>query len=261
MMMLIKSIVPLLANPFHSPEMKNLRFQTDLSNATPPRIKKGVKFADEEEVHGVLRRRSQISRKSMDGIWFDGEDFESFIDDIEKSVEKLEKEKQWKSNEYTSLGLECQTEKGSAIRQEYQELARDMVLWEQDQQKKEGRISSVQLAEAYREASRDAEVRAVKLARQVSDEALEDYTKSGLMDLLEDGSSSSFMSLSVIEGGLDEDLPRTKPVRVRFAEEPVVHEVIRRRSQISRQSKKAIWFENEDFDAFKDDVYMLVSTR
>ncbi|CAJ1949671.1 unnamed protein product [Cylindrotheca closterium] len=234
----------------------NLSFGCNNLSNSPPRKKKGVKFADEEEVHDVLRRRSQISRESMHGIWFDGEDFESFIEDMEKSIKRLEKGKVLKDKKYSSLGLECQTQEGSALRQCQKEYAWDMVLWEQEQQQKEGRRSSMQLAEAYREASRDAEVRAVKSARQVSDEALEDYTKSGLLNRLEEeGSSSTFMSLSDVDGPeVHTELPRTKPVRVRFAEEPVVHTVIRRRSQISRQSLEGIWFGCEDFEAFMDEV-------
>mmetsp|Transcript_2092 Transcript_2092/g.4719 ORF Transcript_2092/g.4719 Transcript_2092/m.4719 type:complete len:333 (+) Transcript_2092:50-1048(+) len=233
----------------------NAQLATNSHSNAPPRTKKGVKFADEEVVHDVLRRRSQISRQSMAGIWFDGEDFESFIEDVEKSVDKLERGKRLKDKKYSSLGLESLTEEGAALRQAHKEYAWDTVLWEQNQQQEEGNRSSEQLAEAYREASRDAEVRAVRLARQVSDEVLEDYSKSGLEDLLEDSNSTwSLTSLSDDEAELPTDLPRTKPVLVRFADEEEVHKVLRRRSQISGPSKTRIWFQREDFEAFMDEV-------
>ncbi|CAJ1948923.1 unnamed protein product [Cylindrotheca closterium] len=232
----------------------NLSFQTGNPSNSPPRMKKqGLKFVDEEDVHGIFRLRM-----SVDDIWFDGENFESFIDDGEKSVETMEKPNRLKGNISSSLGLEYhQTEEGCDLRETKRDHSRDMLLWEQDQQQNEVRWPSMQLAEASlrREASSDAEVRAFKLATQVSDETLKDCRKSGLLDLLEDGSTSSFVSLSDMEGAeLDASSPRTMPVRVRFAEEPVVHKVIRRRSQISRQSLEGIWFGGEDFEAFVDEV-------
>jgi len=210
-----------------------------LSNS--PRKTKSVRFAEKEEVHETIRRRSQISRQSMKGIWCDEEDFDAFMDDALKCVRKIERGDRLKDKKYSSLGLEHQTDEGHALKQAHKEYAWDMVLWEQKEQQKEGRRCSSQIREAYREASRDAEVRAVELARQVSNEVQKYYSKSGLDPKIESA-----------------DLPmgssRTKAVKVRFVDEPVVHDVLRRRSQISRPSKIDMWFDRNEFDVFEDDL-------
>lgn len=144
---------------------------TDKSVSDSPLSKTNhVKFAEEQQVHKVLRRRSQISRQSMAGIWFDTEDFDQFLDEIEKSVDKLEQGKRLKDKKYSALGLENLTEEGSALRQAYQEDAWDAVLWEQHYQREDGKRSSLGIAQAYRDASRDAEQKAIHMALQVHKE-------------------------------------------------------------------------------------------
>jgi len=144
--------------------------------------KKSVQFADDKkEVHDVLRRRSQISRQSMQGIWFGGEDFEDFVEDMEKCVEKMEQGKRLKDKKYSSLGLESLTEEGSAIRQANQEDAWDAVLYEQEQQQKAGRRSSVQIAEVYRQISHESQLFAQELAQQVHEE-VDDYLYNSARD-------------------------------------------------------------------------------
>jgi hypothetical protein len=150
------------------------------NNNNKERNTKNVKFAAEEQVHSVLRRRSQISRQSKTGIWFDGEDFESFMDEIEKSVDKLEQGKRLKDKKYSALGLENLTEEGSALRRAYQEDAWDAVLWEQHYQREDGKRSSFQIAQAYRDVSRDAEQKAIHMALQVHHEVLTYLTTDDL---------------------------------------------------------------------------------
>mmetsp|Transcript_30011 Transcript_30011/g.72062 ORF Transcript_30011/g.72062 Transcript_30011/m.72062 type:complete len:204 (+) Transcript_30011:343-954(+) len=144
---------------------------------TPSPSKKKVQFADAQEVHDVLRRRSQISRQSMQGIWFGGEDFDSFMDDMEKCVDKMEQGKRLKDKKYSALGLESLTEEGSAIRQANQEDAWDAVLYEQEQQQKEGKRSSIQIAEAYRQISYESQLYAQEQAQLVQEE-VEDFLYS-----------------------------------------------------------------------------------
>ncbi|CAJ1937502.1 unnamed protein product [Cylindrotheca closterium] len=138
-------------------------------------VNKGhVKFADQPKVHDVLRRRSQISRQSLQGIWFDGEDFEDFVEDMNKCVDKMEQGKRLKDKKYSSLGLESLTEEGSAIRQANQEDAWDAVLLEQEHQQAEGKRSSIQIAEAYRQISFESQLYAQEQAQLVHDE-MEQY--------------------------------------------------------------------------------------
>ncbi|KAL3927664.1 MAG: hypothetical protein SGBAC_012991 [Bacillariaceae sp.] len=139
--------------------------------------KKSVQFADRQEVHDVLRRRSQISRQSMQGIWFDGEDFSDFVEDMEKCVDKMENGKRLKDKKYSSLGLESLTEEGSAIRQAHKENAWDAVLWEQEYQREEGKRSSIQIAEAYIQISRESQLYAHEQAQHVHEE-VENYLLS-----------------------------------------------------------------------------------
>ena len=216
---------------------------TNIFNSSRP--KKTVMFADKEEVHEVIRRVSQMSRESVKGIWCDEEDFEAFLKDTYKCVKKMERGERLKDKRYSALGLENRTEEGQALRDAQKEYAWSMVLWEQTQQKEEGTRSSLQIRDAYREASRDAEVRAVELARELSDEVKGYLSKD--MDL-------SNTSLDYDVDAPESPVGRTKPIRVRFAEAPEVHEVFRRVSQMSRRSKAGIWFGQEDFNMFIDEM-------
>jgi hypothetical protein len=151
-----------------------------IKNNNKERNTKNVKFAEEEQVHSVLRRRSQISRQSMADVWFHGGDFEAFLDDIEKSVDKLDKGKRLKDKKYSALGLENLTEEGSALHQAYQEDAWDAVLWEQHYQREDGKRSSVQIAQKYRDVSRESEQKAINMALQVHHEVLKYLTADDL---------------------------------------------------------------------------------
>jgi len=113
----------------------------------------------------------------MQGIWFGGEDFDSFMDDMEKCVDKMEQGKRLKDKKYSALGLESLTEEGSAIRQANQEDAWDAVLYEQEQQQKEGKRSSIQIAEAYRQISYESQLYAQEQAQLVQEE-VEDFLYS-----------------------------------------------------------------------------------
>ena len=136
--------------------------------------KKSVQFSPEAQIHKVVKRRSQMSRQSMAGVWFEGEDFEDFVEDMEKCVEKMEQGKRLKDKKYSSLGLESLTEEGSAIRQANQEDAWDAVLCEQEAQREEGTRSSIQIMEAYQQISYESMLYAQELAQQVHEE-VEDY--------------------------------------------------------------------------------------
>lgn len=163
-------------NKYLDPPEKNESTPTDR-----PFSPRSVKFADEEKVHAVLKRRSQFSRQSMVDIWFQGEDFEDFMDEIEYSVDKLERGKRLKDKKYSSLGLENLTEEGSALRRAYQEDAWDAVLWEQHYQREDGKRSSVLISQVYRDVSRDAEQRAVEVAIKVHREVMKLCTEDDLI--------------------------------------------------------------------------------
>ena len=154
--------------------------ETTATTPHRPLSPRSVKFADEEQVHNVLKRRSQFSRQSIADIWFQGDDFEDFMDEIDYSVEKLEQGKRLKDKKYSSLGLESLTEEGSALRRAYQEDAWDAVLWEQHYQREDGKRSSVQISQLYREVSRDAEQRAVEIALRVHREVMKFCTQDDL---------------------------------------------------------------------------------
>eukprot|EP00980_Cylindrotheca_fusiformis_P030288 scaffold24629_cov117-Cylindrotheca_fusiformis.AAC.1 len=110
----------------------------------------------------------------MNGIWFEGDDFESFLDEMEKCLDKIQNGKQLKDKKYSALGLEHLTEEGSALRQAYLEDAWDAVLWEQHYQRENGKQSDFRIAQVYRDVSRDAEQKAICKARQVHRE-IRDY--------------------------------------------------------------------------------------
>jgi len=168
-------------NP-EAPEDDNSNSSDEFLSPASLLRKKSVQFADEKkQVHDVLRRRSQISRQSMQGIWFDGDDFEDFVEDMEKCVEKMEQGKRLKDKKYSSLGLESLTEEGSAIRQANQEDAWDAVLYEQEQQREEGKRDSIQIAEVYQQISYESQIFAQELARQVHEE-VEDYLNHSARD-------------------------------------------------------------------------------
>ena len=147
------------------------------------RLKKMVQWADSQvQVHDVVKRRSQMSRQSMQGIWFEGEDFEAFVEDMEKCVDKMESGQRLKDKKYSSLGLESLTEEGSAIRQANQEDAWDAVLGEQEQQWKEGRRSSIDISIAYQRISEYSAQYAHELA-QAFHEELESYLNHSKDDI------------------------------------------------------------------------------
>lgn len=135
---------------------------------------------DNNEVHSVLKRRSQFSRESLAAIWFEGEDFEDFIDDARKTIDKMERGKEFKDKKYTTLGLESLTEEGMALKQGSRNDAWDAVMWEQEYQFRDGARSSVKLARAYQDVSRDSEMRAVHVALKLHKEVIKYLTSDDI---------------------------------------------------------------------------------
>jgi hypothetical protein len=126
-----------------------------------------VKFSESQEVHKVVPRLSSFSPEELQNIWFEGEDFQDFVDEALKTVEKMEQGKQLRDKKYTALGLEKLTEEGRALKAAFREDAYDAVMYGQEEQYLKGRRDSGLLAAAYSQVSKESQLRAFNLALQL----------------------------------------------------------------------------------------------
>jgi hypothetical protein len=139
-----------------------------------------VKFSDAQEVHSVVPRLSSFSPEDRQNMWFEGEDFQDFVDEALKTVEKMEQGKELRDKKYSALGLENYTEEGRALKTAFREDAYDAVMYEQEEQYQLGRRDSGLLADAYHRVSVESHKRAICLALRLRRDVIKYLTNDDI---------------------------------------------------------------------------------